>query len=207
VSARADTVREARGPVSAAGVVFAVLLLAFAAFSNGLGRVSLTAPITFVGAGAAISLIAADPSVETVLQIRLVAEVTLALILFHDAAQVSPRQLGGEARPVSRLLLLALPLTVLLGYVGARIAFPEAAAMTALLLAASLAPTDAGLGASIMADPAVPVAVGPPVVGPLPDVARHVEQTEAAGGNEPTGEVRSHPDGASRLPASASTTG
>jgi sodium/hydrogen antiporter len=145
--------------VIAAGVVFAVLLLAFAALSSGLGRLSVTAPITFVTAGAAISLVAGDPSVETVSQIRLVAEVTLALILFHDAARVSPRQLSGEARTVSRLLLLALPLTVVLGYAGARIAFPEAATMTALLLAAALAPTDAGLGAAIMADPAVPVRV------------------------------------------------
>jgi sodium/hydrogen antiporter len=145
--------------VIAGGVVFAVLLLVFAALSSGLGRMSVTAPITFVAAGAAISLVAGDPSVETVLQIRLVAEITLALILFHDAARVSPQQLSGEARPVSRMLLIALPLTVLLGYAGARIAFPEAAAMTALLLAAALAPTDAGLGASIMADPAVPVRV------------------------------------------------
>jgi sodium/hydrogen antiporter len=159
VSAPADAVREADGPVSAVGVVFALLLLAFAAFSNGLGRVSLTAPITFVAAGAAISSVAAEPSVEAVLQIRLVAEVTLALILFHDAARVRPRQLRTEARPVTRILLLALPLTVLLGYAGARLAFPDAAAMTALLLAAALAPTDAGLGASIMADPAVPARV------------------------------------------------
>jgi sodium/hydrogen antiporter len=145
--------------VIAGGVVFAVLLLVFAAFTSGLGRLSVTAPITFVTAGAALSLLAGDPSVETVIQIRLVAEVTLALILFHDAARVSPRDLSEEARPVSYMLLLALPMTVLLGYLGARIAFPEAATMTALLLAAALAPTDAGLGASIMADPAVPVRV------------------------------------------------
>jgi sodium/hydrogen antiporter len=143
----------------AGGVVFAALLLVFAALANGFGRRSVTAPIAFVTAGAAISMVAGDPSVETVVQIRLVAEITLALILFHDAAQVSPRLLRGEARPVSRLLLFALPLTVLLGYVGARIAFPEAATMTALLLATALAPTDAGLGASILADPALPVRV------------------------------------------------
>jgi sodium/hydrogen antiporter len=143
----------------AGGVVFAVLLLAFAALSSGLGRLSVTAPITFVTAGAALSLVAGDPSVETVLQIRLVAEVTLALILFHDAARVSPWQLSVEARPVARILLIALPLTVLFGYAGARMAFPEAATMTALLLAAAVAPTDAGLGAPIMADPAVPVRV------------------------------------------------
>lgn len=63
------------------------------------------------------------------------------LILFHVAAQVRPRQIGQDAGLVVRLLLVALPITVLLGFAGARLSFPHIPAMTALLLAAALAPT------------------------------------------------------------------
>jgi NhaP-type Na+/H+ or K+/H+ antiporter len=58
-----------------------------------------------------------------------------------------------------RLLLIGFPLTVLLGYVLARGVFPELPAMMALLLAAALAPTDAGLGAPTVLNPRVPIRV------------------------------------------------
>src|SRR5512144_1439995 len=102
--------------MAAAAVVFALLVLVFAALARGLRRLSVTAPITFVAAGALISTMTARPSVETILQIKTVAEVALALILFQDGAQVRPRHTGRDAGLVLRLLLVALPLTVLLGF-------------------------------------------------------------------------------------------
>jgi hypothetical protein len=39
----------------------------------------------------------------------------LALILFHNAAQLRPRQIGRNAGLAVRLLLVALPLNVALG--------------------------------------------------------------------------------------------
>lgn len=140
-------------------VVYAVLLLAFAALARGLRRSSVTAPIVFVLAGSAFSWAGSASALEEILAIRTVAEVTLALILFHDAAQVRPRQIGREAGLVVRMLLIAMPLTILLGYGAARLAFPESQVMTALLLAAALAPTDAGLGAATVLNPVVPVRV------------------------------------------------
>ena len=61
-----------------------------------VGRVYVTAPIGFVVAGAVISAVSSSPAAGTAGEIRAVAEVTLALILFHDAAQVRPRQIDAD---------------------------------------------------------------------------------------------------------------
>ena len=145
--------------MTAAAVVFAVLVLAFAAAARGLGRVYVTAPIAFVIAGAVISAVTPVPVADMAVQVRAVAEVTLALILFHDAAQVRPRQIEGDRGLVVRLLLVGLPLTVVAGFMGARLVFPAMPVMVGLLLAAALAPTDAGLGAATVLNPVVPVRV------------------------------------------------
>ena len=84
---------------------------------------------------------------------------TLALILFHDAAQVRPRQIEADRGLIVRLLLVGLPLTVLFGFLAARVAFPAMPVMIALLLAAALSPTDAGLGAATVLNPVVPVRI------------------------------------------------
>jgi len=145
--------------VTGAAVVFAVLVLAFAAAARGLGRVYVTAPIAFVIAGAVISAVTPVPVADMAGEVRAVAEVTLALILFHDAAQVRPRQIEGDRGLVVRLLLVGLPLTVVAGFMGARLVFPAMPVMVGLLLAAALAPTDAGLGAATVLNPVVPVRV------------------------------------------------
>ena len=145
--------------VGTVAVLFSVVVLGFAAVSRGLGRVMLTAPITFVIVGAVASLFLGAPSLELTLQIRVVAELGLALVLFHDAARVRPRQIAGDLGLLLRVLLLAVPLSVGLGYVLAIWLFPEAPVMVALLLATALAPTDAGLGSAMMGNKAVPVRI------------------------------------------------
>ena len=89
----------------------------------------------------------------------MVAELTLALILFHDAAQVPPRQIEADRGLVLRLLLVGLPLTVPIGFLAARMVFPAMPVMMALLLAAASAPTDACLGAATVLNPVVPVRI------------------------------------------------
>src|SRR6478735_9490551 len=145
--------------VSAIAVVFAALVLAFSVAAGWLSRVYVTAPIVFVVAGAVISAVSPNASGEAAEGIKVVAEVTLALILFHDAAQVRPRQIEAERGMVLRLLLVGLPLTVLFGFLAARVAFPAMPVMIALLLASALSPTDAGLGAATVLNPAVPVRI------------------------------------------------
>lgn len=145
--------------MDAAAVTFALLILAFAVVARGLSRVYLTAPIAFVAAGAALSLVVSAPEIEAVLPIRLVAEVCLALVLFAEAAHVRPEQIRADGLVIARLLVIGLVVTIGLGYLSARLLLPDLTVMGALLLAAALAPTDAGLGAPVVTDPNVPTRI------------------------------------------------
>ena len=62
-----------------------------------LRRAFLTAPILFLVAGAAVGRIEAFASIDRAV-IQTIAEVTLALLLFHDASQLQPRELRADAR-------------------------------------------------------------------------------------------------------------
>ena len=140
-------------------VLFAVLVLGFSLFSAGLDRLLITAPLVFVAIGAVIGFIADPFESEQILNLKLIAEVTLVLILFHDAATVRPGEVGRDRGAIMRLLLIGFPLTVLLGWGAAALLLPGLSAMFALYLAASLAPTDAGLGAPTVLNPVVPTRV------------------------------------------------
>ena len=65
--------------------------------------------------------------------LTLLTEMTLALILFHDAAQVRPRQITRDRGPMARLLLIGLPLTMAAGWLVGWIVFPGLPAMMLLL--------------------------------------------------------------------------
>ncbi|MCV2394265.1 cation:proton antiporter [Actinotalea sp. M2MS4P-6] len=137
--------------------VFATLVVAITLASRRLARLYLTTPIAFVGAGLLTGVVvdagtAGEPT-------RVVAESALALVLFHDAAQVRPKEIGRERGLELRLLLVGLPLTIGVGYLVVRGLLPELSWPMALLLASALAPTDAGLGAATVLNPVVPVRV------------------------------------------------
>ncbi len=83
-------------------------------------------------------------------------ELTLGFILFADAASTNSRNLVREALIPKRLLLVALPLTILLGAATAMILFPNLGWQEAALIAAILAPTDAALGLAVVTSRYVP---------------------------------------------------
>jgi NhaP-type Na+/H+ or K+/H+ antiporter len=143
----------------AGGVLFALLVLAFCLVAGLLSRWLVTAPLAFVTIGAILGFALGPVDTETFLGVKELAELTLVLILFHDAAQVRPRQIGAERGVITRLLLLGFPLTILAGYAAARLLLPDLDPMMALLLAIILAPTDAGLGAATVLNPVVPTRV------------------------------------------------
>ncbi len=108
-----------------------------------------------LGAGF-LDVLPANPTTET---IRLVAELTLALILFADASTVNLRQARSDVGLPLRLLGIGLPLTIALGAVAAHLLLPSLSWPQAGLVGAILAPTDAALGVAVVTNPAVPARI------------------------------------------------
>ena len=87
------------------------------------------------------------------------AEVTLILVLFSDAARIDLRQLRRDHNLPVRMLLIGMPLTIVVGTLVA-LALPLGLGIwEAALLAAILAPTDAALGQSVVSSPLVPTRI------------------------------------------------
>jgi sodium/hydrogen antiporter len=88
--------------------------------------------------------------------LSLVAELTLAVVLFSDAASLNFAVLIKNLRLPKRLLLIGLPLTILLGIASGYLLFGGASLLGIALLATMLAPTDAALGKAVITNPSVP---------------------------------------------------
>jgi NhaP-type Na+/H+ or K+/H+ antiporter len=132
--------------------VVALTLLAFASISGRIAGTPITGPIVFTAVGLlvgtdALGLVEVAPAGETV---KLLAEGTLALVLFADASRIDVRVLRGELSVPLRLLGIGLPLTLLAGFLLALVVFPALSWSEALLLAVILAPTDAALGQAVV---------------------------------------------------------
>ena len=96
------------------------------------------------------------PNGETV---KLLAEGTLAVVLFGDAARIDLRALREQLSVPARLLGIGLPLTIIAGFVAALVVFGTLGWPEALLLAVILAPTDAALGQAVVTLPSLPLRV------------------------------------------------
>jgi NhaP-type Na+/H+ or K+/H+ antiporter len=91
--------------------------------------------------------------------LRTLAELTLALVLFTDAANADLKILRRGFRIPQRLLLIGLPLTILLGWVVGMLLFGSLTPLEAAILATMVAPTDAALGKAVVSNQAVPAPV------------------------------------------------
>jgi NhaP-type Na+/H+ or K+/H+ antiporter len=99
-----------------------------------------------------------DPS-ATGIEVKTLAEATLAVVLFSDASRIDLRALRQTLGIPARLLGIGLPLTILGGFVVALAILGDLAWPEALVLAIILAPTDAALGQSVVTSPRLPVRV------------------------------------------------
>jgi sodium/hydrogen antiporter len=133
---------------------------AYALVAGRLDRWSVSAPIVLVSSGivlgeGGLKVLHITAAAESV---RLLAELTLALLLFADASTIRVREAGGDVRLPGRLLGVGLPLTIALGTVLAYLVLPVSWAEAALM-ASLLAPTDAALGLAVVTNPAVPARI------------------------------------------------
>jgi len=140
---------------------FVVLVFLYSLVSSRLEHTIFTAPMVFTAAG--ILLILCVPVLRELEADRkaflLIAEVGLVLTLFVDATRINLQVLkSNESLPV-RLLGIGMLPTILLGAIGAAIVFPQLSIWEVGILAAILAPTDAGLGEVVVNSPRVPVRI------------------------------------------------
>ena len=91
--------------------------------------------------------------------IRIVAEATLAIVLFTDAANLKLSRFRHEISWPFRMLVIGLPLAVAIGAAVNFVFLPAIGIWELLLIAALLAPTDAALGASVFTNEAVPARI------------------------------------------------
>jgi NhaP-type Na+/H+ or K+/H+ antiporter len=91
--------------------------------------------------------------------LRIIAELTLVLVLASDAYRISLRLLRRDHILPARLLGIGLLLTMLFGTLIAYLIFGELGFWGAAVLAVILAPTDASLGQPVVTNPSVPVRI------------------------------------------------
>lgn len=137
-------------------LVLAVGLAAYAAVSQQVSRLLVTAPMAFVALGAGASALGLVDLPERGEATAILIEVTLVLVLFSDAVSVDLRSLRRNAWLPLRLLVVGLPLALGLGWVVATWILPSLSLVEAALLAALLTPTDAALGQAVVTDRRLP---------------------------------------------------
>jgi NhaP-type Na+/H+ or K+/H+ antiporter len=141
--------------------LFLALIFAHSLVSARLDRTVVTAPILFTAAG--IGALLTHPSLrgregDLVLWLT-IAEVGLVLLLFSDASRTDLRVLRNIRNLPARLLTIGMLLTLAAGALAALGVFPGLSFWEAGILAAVLAPTDAGLGQVIVSSPRVPLRI------------------------------------------------
>ena len=141
--------------------VFVALVFLYSLVSARIERTVFTAPIVFTAAGMAVYLVGSELGVhESGQKIFLwLAEIGLVLLLFTDASRTDLRVLRNISNLPARLLSAGMLLTLLLGALGALVVFRQLTIWEAGILAAILAPTDAGLGQIIVNSPRVPMKI------------------------------------------------
>jgi NhaP-type Na+/H+ or K+/H+ antiporter len=139
-------------------LTIALLVLLYGYISKALAAVNISGPMFFAGLGLLMSPLGfnvsrADINADFVI---IIVEIALVLVLFSDAALLDLKLLRRSWRLPARLLIVALPITILLGTFTAQLIFPDEPAIYMLLLALLLTPTDAALGKAVVSDPKVP---------------------------------------------------
>jgi NhaP-type Na+/H+ or K+/H+ antiporter len=142
-------------------VIFVLLILFYSLISRLLSRSIITGPILFTTTGIVASkFLLVSIEIEDYFKVLLsIAEMGLVFLLFTDASRIKLKELFSIRQLPTRLLSIGMLLTIFFGAVGALVVFPNLSVWEAAILAAILAPTDAGLGQVIVSSPRVPIRI------------------------------------------------
>jgi NhaP-type Na+/H+ or K+/H+ antiporter len=140
------------------GVAVALAVIAWALVAERFERWNITSPMWFVAIGLLVANGRWAPVHISIGSegVKEIAELALAVVLFGDAAKVRLRDLRADAMFPTRLLGIGLPLTIALGTLAAHLVLPSLSWWVCAVIGASVAPTDAALGAAIIENERVP---------------------------------------------------
>lgn len=141
--------------------VLALFIFLYSLVAGRFERSVISGPMVFVVVGFLMG-----PSVLGWLKgnsssddLRTMADLTLALILFIDAANADMSVLKRQFRIPSRMLLIGLPGVIALGFGFALLMFDGISIYEAAILATMLAATDAALGKAVITNKVVPARI------------------------------------------------
>ena len=138
--------------------VLAVFVFLYSAVAGGVERTRISGPMVFTIVGLVVGPVGLgwlQPELDNQ-ALRTLADITLALVLFIDAANAD---LGVVKRTLvipRRMLILGLPLTIALGFGAGLVVFDQLSLFAVAILATMLAATDAALGKAVITNKAVP---------------------------------------------------
>src|SRR4030095_1349405 len=135
----------------------AALLIGYATVSRRLERLNVSGAMFFTTAGLLVGPVLGLLELQVHSeQVKLLAEITLTLVLFADASRISLRALHHESAVPLRLLGMGLPLTIVAGALIGATAVPGISFAEAVVLAIVLACTDAALGPAVVSRARLP---------------------------------------------------
>jgi NhaP-type Na+/H+ or K+/H+ antiporter len=141
--------------------ILALFIFVYSLVAGRIERSAISGPMVFVTAGFlmgpfGLGWLKGDATSD---DMRTLADLTLALILFIDAANADMVILKKQIRIPARMLLLGLPGVIALGFGFAVLMFDGLTLYEAAILATMLAATDAALGKAVITNKAVPARV------------------------------------------------
>ncbi|MGI9240598.1 MAG: cation:proton antiporter [Verrucomicrobiales bacterium] len=138
--------------------IFVVFAFLYSAVAGRLERSPVSGPVVFILGGLILGPVGLgwlDFEISET-ELRLLADLTLALVLFIDAANVNMKVLVRNMGLPQRMLLFGLPGVILLGIGTGMLLFGDLGFYTVATLAVMLAATDAALGKAVVTNKLVP---------------------------------------------------
>ena len=141
--------------------IMTLFAFVFSLIAGRVERSAVSGPIIFIAFGllaGPVGLGILDLDVRAV-ELRVVVDLTLALVLFIDAANADLTTLRSHATIPRRMLLVGLPLCIALGAATGMVIFPDISVFEICILATILAATDAALGKGVVSNKTVPARI------------------------------------------------
>lgn len=141
--------------------VLALIVFFYSVVAKRVERSSVSGPMVYVAIGLLLGshgfgLIGSNFETN---DLRFLADLTLALVLFSDAAHSNLSVLKQQLFYPTRMLLIGLPGAILLGFLFAAVMFNNLSLIEAAIIGTMLAATDAALGKAVITNETVPAEI------------------------------------------------